>query len=266
MIRGLLVDIEGTVLASGQPIPGAQVALQQARSKGLRVCFLTNSSLRPRSQIMNSLRKHGILAQGDECLTPVEAAAQAARDIGLSVLWYVHPDIRAHCEMLVPVSGVGASKVAILGEMRDHWTGALLDEIAEYVLAGTAWWCLGAAAGYRRGHRFLLDVGAYAAAIRCATRVTPRVFGKPDAGFFNSAAAAMDLTIDQCVMIGDDVDTDIVASIAAGARAVQVMTGKACDGNIVEVPGAHVIASIANLDTDALEASDDQPGRPTRMT
>jgi ribonucleotide monophosphatase NagD (HAD superfamily) len=71
-----------------------------------------------------------------------------------------------------------------------------------------------------------LDVGPIAAAFSYATGQQPIVLGKPARDFF--LLAARDLQIDpaQCVMVGDDIVTDIGGAQSAGMKTILVRTGK----------------------------------------
>src|SRR4029434_6720803 len=67
--------------------------------------------------------------------------------------------------------------------------------------------------------------GAVAALISRATGVDPYYVGKPNPLMMRSALNAIDAHSETTAMIGDRMDTDIVAGIEAGLEAVLVLTG-----------------------------------------
>ncbi|HLM51095.1 MAG TPA: HAD hydrolase-like protein, partial [Solirubrobacteraceae bacterium] len=67
--------------------------------------------------------------------------------------------------------------------------------------------------------------GAVAALISRATEVAPYFVGKPNPLMMRSALNAIDAHSESTAMIGDRMDTDIVAGLEAGLHTVLVLTG-----------------------------------------
>jgi NagD protein len=67
--------------------------------------------------------------------------------------------------------------------------------------------------------------GAIAALITKATGREPYVVGKPNPMMFRSAMNRIGAHSENTAMIGDRMDTDIVAGIEAGLHTILVMTG-----------------------------------------
>src|SRR5690606_28263495 len=70
------------------------------------------------------------------------------------------------------------------------------------------------------------DTGPFVVALEYATGLTPRVFGKPAATFFQVAADSLGLDSGELLMIGDDIQGDVGGAQEAGLRAILVKTGK----------------------------------------
>jgi NagD protein len=67
--------------------------------------------------------------------------------------------------------------------------------------------------------------GAVAALISAATGVKPYIIGKPNPLMMRTALRTLDAHSEDSVMIGDRMDTDIVAGIESGLRTILVLTG-----------------------------------------
>jgi len=67
--------------------------------------------------------------------------------------------------------------------------------------------------------------GAVAALISAATGVKPYYIGKPNPLMMRTALRTLDAHSEDSVMIGDRMDTDIVAGIESGLRTILVLTG-----------------------------------------
>ena len=64
------------------------------------------------------------------------------------------------------------------------------------------------------------------AALEYAAGIEAVVVGKPSPDFFQAAVADLGLTPPEVLMIGDDVEADVLGAVAAGLQGVLVRTGK----------------------------------------
>jgi NagD protein len=91
--------------------------------------------------------------------------------------------------------------------------------------------------------------GAVAALISKATGKQPYFVGKPNPLMMRSALNAIDAHSESTVMIGDRMDTDIVAGIEAGLHTVLVLSGITQNPMISQFPylPARIVESVADL-------------------
>jgi NagD protein len=78
--------------------------------------------------------------------------------------------------------------------------------------------------------------GSVAALITKATGMEPYIVGKPNPMMFRSAMRKIGAHSETTGMIGDRMDTDVVAGIEAGLHTVLVLTGIADDAEIKKYP------------------------------
>ncbi|HET6174274.1 MAG TPA: HAD-IIA family hydrolase [Gaiellales bacterium] len=224
---GVMLDLDGVLLAAGAPIPGAADAVRALQARGHPCAVLTNmTSARP-ADIAARLAAVGIEIAAERIVTAAVATAE--------VLRRSYPDARvmlvaergsvgefAGCRL---VAGPPADLVVVSGP-DESWTFSLLDQALRALqggarliaMQGNAWWL--AADGAR------LDSGSYVHALAYASGVRPRVIGKPSPAIFRSACRSIGLPPSACVMIGDDLRSDVLAAQRAGLQGVLVRTGK----------------------------------------
>ena len=91
--------------------------------------------------------------------------------------------------------------------------------------------------------------GSVAALITKATGMEPYIVGKPNPMMFRSAMRKIDAHSESTGMIGDRMDTDVVAGIEAGLHTVLVLTGIADDAEIKKYPfrPTEILQSVADL-------------------
>jgi HAD superfamily hydrolase (TIGR01458 family) len=224
---GVVLDLDGVLLAAGAPIAGAADSVRALQAAGHPCAVLTNmTSARP-DELSARLAGVGIDLPAERIITAAVATAD--------VLRRSYPDARvllvaergserefAVCRL---VAGPPADLVVVSGP-DESWSLSLLDEALRALqggarllaMQGNAWWL--SADGAR------LDTGAYVRALAYASGVRPRVIGKPAPGIFRTACRALGLPPAGCVMIGDDLRADVLAAQRAGLRGVLVRTGK----------------------------------------
>jgi NagD protein len=78
--------------------------------------------------------------------------------------------------------------------------------------------------------------GAVAALITRATGATPYFVGKPNPMMFRSAMNRIDAHSEKTVMVGDRMDTDVVAGIEAGLETILVLTGSTRREEVTRFP------------------------------
>ena len=94
--------------------------------------------------------------------------------------------------------------------------------------------------------------GSVAALISRATGVEPYFVGKPNPLMMRSALNAIDAHSETTAMIGDRMDTDIVAGLEAGLETVLVLTGIStrADADRFAYCPSRIVDSIASLEID----------------
>ena len=68
-MAAILLDVDGVLHVSGEPIPGAVDAVRRLRVAGHRIRFVTNSTIMSRAQLGDSLRSLGFALEDDELQT-----------------------------------------------------------------------------------------------------------------------------------------------------------------------------------------------------
>ncbi len=250
-MAAILLDLDGVLHVSGEPIPGAIDAVRELRRQGHRLRFVTNNTTRSRATLAADLRAHGLDLDEDELQTTAAVAGRALN--GKRVLALVMAALVDDLDGLELV-GEGADAVLIGGADETEETGRVFSYMnlgrafAELEL-GAELYCLHKNRWWQTSRGPLLDSGAFVAGLEYAAGVEAIVLGKPSSAYFEAALAALDAEPALTWMVGDDLETDIAGAQRFGLRTVLVRTGKfrpdALERSTV-VPDA-VLSSIAFL-------------------
>ncbi|MEU1733075.1 HAD hydrolase-like protein [Streptosporangium sp. NPDC020145] len=246
-VRAVLFDLEGTLYANGEMIPGAVAALTELREQGLALRFLTNTDSEPAGRTLARLAGYGLPIGQEELFTPVVAAESlVAATPNARVYAVVSQALRESFPCLVdepPFTHV------LVGDCRDTLSYPLLDGAFRALRSGAALLALQRGRYFKRADGDHLDTGAVVAGLEYAAGVQARVLGKPSTDFFALAAATLGVEVTECLVVGDDATTDVAGGNAAGARTVQVRTGKYADQRADGLAGGadHTIDSVTGL-------------------
>src|SRR3954467_13121982 len=188
-MAAILLDGDGALPVSGEPIPGAADAVRRLRDNGHRLRFVTNTTTRSRSQLAEELRNLRIEVEGADVQTTAAAAARALR--GKRVLALTMHALVGDLEG-VELVGEDADAVLLGGADETPETNLVFSYInlarAFHELeAGAELYCLHRNRWWQTKQGPLLDAGAFVAGLEYASDTEATVLGKPSPAYFESA-------------------------------------------------------------------------------
>lgn len=249
-LRGLLVDIDGTLLVHDRAIPGAAEALARWTAAGMPFRLVTNTTRRSRAATASVLRAAGLAVEPTSVLQPAVLARRMILESGRHRAGLLVPD-----EALMDLEGVTVDErspdwvvVADIGRSFDH---DRLSAALRWLRAGARLMALHKNPCWQPSveEGWMLDAGAYVAALEYAAGVTATVVGKPSRAFFELALAELGLPAHQVLVVGDDVAMDARGGAAAGCRTALVRTGafRGTPRELADCEPDLVVDSIADL-------------------
>ncbi|GAA4366034.1 TIGR01458 family HAD-type hydrolase [Agromyces bauzanensis] len=252
-MAGVLLDLDGVVYVGDEALPGASETISWLAREGIPHRYLTNTSSRPRSAIVEKLARMGITADTSRILTPGVVAAAWLRREGIERPALFVPDATATefagLEPLPGASEQGAGAVMV-GDLGKGWDFATLNRAFRLLMSdpGTPLVALGLTRYWRAVDGLRLDAGAYVRALEYASGRNAVVLGKPDPAFYRAAVEDLHLAPDQVVMVGDDIRTDVEGAQRTGLVGVLVRTGKFTEADLAgDITPDAVLDSIADL-------------------
>ncbi|HUL79144.1 MAG TPA: HAD-IIA family hydrolase [Vicinamibacteria bacterium] len=247
---GLIVDIDGTLLVHDRAVPGAPEFLARCARHGLPYRIVTNTTRRSRAATTAVLRRAGLDVDEASVLQPAVLARRLILDSGRRRAGLLVPeDVRADLE------GVEEDRDApdwvVLGDVGRRFDFESLNVAFRWLRGGARFLALHRNPCWQPSAEegWVLDAGAFVAALEYAAGVTAQVIGKPSPAFFRLALRDMGLEAGRVLVVGDDVESDGRGGAAAGCRTALVRTGR-FQGSKAELGGFApdlVVESVADL-------------------
>jgi HAD superfamily hydrolase (TIGR01458 family) len=257
-MAAILLDVDGVLHVSGEPIPGAVDAVRRLRSSGHRLRFVTNSTIMSRKQLAEMLRGMGFTLEDAELQTTGGVAARVLQ--GKRVLALTMPGIIDDLEGLELI-GMNAEAVLIGGCDEGEEPGRVfsylnLNRAFLELEAGADLYCLHKNRWWQTADGPKLDAGAFVAGLEYASGTEATVLGKPSPEYFAAALEAIDADPELAWMVGDDIEGDMVGAQRHGMRTVLVRTGKFRPDEVEQsgVVPEGILSSVAQL-PDWLESN-----------
>jgi len=250
-MAAILLDVDGVLHVSGEPIPGATDAVRRLRNAGHRIRFVTNSTTMSRVQLGELLRGMGFGVEDGELQTTGSVAARVLS--GKRVLALTMPGILDDLDGLQLI-GMNADAVLVGGADESEEPGRIysylnLNRAFLELQAGAELYCLHRNRWWQTTDGPRLDAGAIVAGLEYAAGIEATVLGKPSPEYFAAAVAALDADPELTWMIGDDLEGDILGAQRYGMRTVLVRTGKFRPDELerASIAPDGIVSSIAQL-------------------
>lgn len=251
-MKNFIIDMDGVLIHGKRLIPGADDFINTLIKQKRKFLLLTNNPVYTPGDLAHRLQSVGIQIEENQIFTSAMATA--------SFLHRQRPDGKAF------VLGESGLTEAI------HNIGYIITDMnPDYVVLGET-----LAYNFQMikkairlihdgGARFIATnpdpsgpseggivpaCGAMAALIEEASGVAPFFVGKPNALMMRTALNYLDVHSENTIMVGDRMDTDIVAGVTSGMETILVLSGVTKEEDIDRFPylPTHIKMSVADID------------------
>jgi 4-nitrophenyl phosphatase len=251
--RGAVVDVDGTLVRGGDGLPGAADAVSTLREAEITPLLFSNNPTQPPEHYVERLAASGITIDAEEVLTSALVTAEfleaehAGRDVFIVG--------EAYLRELLEERGF---------EVRDDPDAAdvvvaSIDREFDYETLTEAFWALEDGASFVGTdpdvtipvhERLVPGSGAILKAIAgVAGRDPDHILGKPSADAGQAVLSHLDVSPEECLVVGDRLDTDIALGKRIGATTVLVRSGVTTTADLAEsdVTPDYVLDSVREI-------------------
>jgi arabinose operon protein AraL len=250
---GYVLDLDGTVYLGERVIPGAPATVAALRAGGSRIVFLSNKPLEPAAGYAEKLTRLGIPTRPEEVLTSSSAMARYLARAAPGARVYLIGERPLEDELLR--AGIRIVADPLLAQ----YVVVSWDRQFDYRKLNDALQAI------RNGARFIAthpdrtcpvdggevaDAGGMIGAVEGVTgRKVELIAGKPSLVMAQTALDLLGLAPEECLMVGDRLETDIRMGREAGIATALVLTGvtRREQSASASVQPDYVLNSVADL-------------------
>ncbi|HET8582354.1 MAG TPA: HAD-IIA family hydrolase [Jatrophihabitans sp.] len=244
-----LTDMDGVLVREEHALPGAVEFLDRLVERDRRFLVLTNNSIFTPRDLSARLAKSGLVIPEKAIWTSALATATFLAD----QLPHGSAYVIGEAGMTTALHEVGYTLTdrdpdfVVLGETRTYSFEAITRAI-RLVEAGARFIATNPDVTGPSEDGPLPATGSVAALITKATGRDPYFVGKPNPMMLRSALNQIEAHSENTVLVGDRMDTDIVAGIEAGLDTILVLTGSTRRADVERFPWrpGRVLESIAD--------------------
>jgi NagD protein len=240
MFKGFIFDLDGTVYLGDKLIPGADRVIRLLREKGRKVVFLSNKPIQTREDYASKLTRLGIPTQPEEVIN--------STFVMINYLKKNAPQAKLFVVGEAPfVEELRKAGFTITEEPKEiEYVVVAFDRTFDYRKLNIAFQAI------KLGAHFVAtnpdrtcpveggeipDCAGMIAAIEAVTQKKVEVVvGKPSPFIIQAALEVMGLRPDNCILIGDRLETDIKMGRESGIATGIVLTGVTDEKTLKESP------------------------------
>jgi 5'-nucleotidase len=249
-IRSWLMDMDGVLVHEETALEGADRFLTALRESNRPFLVLTNNSIYTRRDLAARLRASGLEVPENAIWTSALATASFLEDQRPGGSAFVIGE--AGLTTALHQAGYTLTErdpdYVVLGETRTYSFERITQAI-RLIVAGARFIATNPDETGPSPDGPLPATGSVAALITRATGVDPYYVGKPNPLMMRSALNAIEAHSETTAMIGDRMDTDVVAGLEAGLHTILVLSGVATREAAERFPyrPSRIVDSVANL-------------------
>jgi NagD protein len=249
--RHFLIDMDGVLISGSEPIPGADAFIGRLREEGREFLVLTNNPIYTPRDLAHRLQREGLEVPADRIFTSAMATARFLENQRPNGTAFVVGE--SGLTEAIHQGGYIITEIdpdyVVLGETKNYNFGQITKAI-RLVVGGARFIATNPDSSGPGDGGLVPACGAMAALIEEASGVSPFFVGKPNPLMMRSALNYLDIHSEDTVMIGDRMDTDIVAGVESGMETVLVLTGVTSREDVEDFPyrPTHIVPSVAEIE------------------
>lgn len=226
MTKNYLIDMDGVLISGRTLLPGADAFIERLNREQKQYLVLTNNSIYTPRDLSHRLKTIGLEVGAERIFTSAMATARFldSQRPGAKAFVIGESGLTDAIYSVGYVITDTAPDYVVLGETLSYNMNTITRAV-QLVAGGARFIATNPDPIGPSEHGIVPATGSLAALISKATGVEPLFIGKPNPFMIRAAVNYLGVHSEDSVIIGDRMDTDIIAGIESGLETILVLTG-----------------------------------------
>lgn len=250
MNKSFLIDMDGVLVSGRTIIPGADAFIRRLVDAGVGFLVLTNNPLYTQRDLAHRLQVSGLDIPAENIFTSAMATAKFLRSQKERGTAFVIGE----SGLTGPIHDIGwvitdhDPEYVVLGETLTY-NFEMVTKAIRFVAGGAHFIATNPDPAGPSEAGIVPACGAMASLIESASGMKPFFVGKPNPLMMRTALKHLGVHSDDAVMVGDRMDTDIIAGVQSGLETILVLSGVTSREAIRRYPyqPTRVVGSVAEI-------------------
>lgn len=256
MIKGVILDLDGTVYRGNAEVPGAGAFVRGMRARNVRCLFVTNRANRTPDAVRDQLLGYGIPCALEDVLTSAQATALFLEPGPAFVIGETGIR-RALEERGFTFTDRNPRYVIISLEL--NLSEAKIEQAARLINGGAQFVATNPDKVLKIEDKMVPGTGVIVEAVQARVSARPLVIGKPERRLIDMALKQLRMGPGEVILVGDNIETDVPAGEKAGVRTALLLTGVSTRDDIRKtgitptwvIPGYEELAALVAAENTA---------------
>lgn len=249
--KNYLIDMDGVLVHGKLMIPGASQFIEKLKARECKFLILTNNSMYTPGDLAHRLQSTGLAISEERIFTSAMATALfLARQSPKGKAFVIGESgltgaIHANGFIITDTE----PDYVVIGET-NAYNLEMIKKAIRLINAGARFIATNPDPSGPSEDGIVPACGALAALIEKASGISPFFIGKPNPLMMRTAMTYLGIHSENTVMIGDRMDTDIVAGVVSGLETYLVLSGVTRSGDVAHFPyrPSHIYESVAFIE------------------
>ncbi len=249
-LKNFLIDMDGVLINGSQIIPGADSFIERLRARQAKFLLLTNNSRHTPRDLAFNLQKIGLDITAENIFTSAMATAL-----------FIHAQKPNGTAFVIGESGLTSAlhevgyiitehnpDYVVLGETLNY-NFDQISRATRLIMGGARFIATYPDANGPTESGIVPACGAMAALIETAAGKKAFFVGKPNPLMMRTALKHLGVHSEDTLMVGDRMDTDIVAGVQTGVETILVLSGMTRQEDVARFPyvPTYIARSVADI-------------------
>jgi len=226
----LLIDFDGVLRIGKHPANYLKEFFEFINNTKIPACIISNSTLTDGKSILKFFKKNSIVCNLP-VLTAADATASYVKKKYKKIAVYCADSIKALFEDMIDFN---FPEAVVVGDIGKRWNYEIMNEIFNFIINGADFIAMHKNKFWKtREEGLLLDAGTFINGIEYASGKNAVLIGKPSPFYFQAGLEVLGFSENlitenkqEFLMLGDDLETDIMGAKKMGAKTILIYTGK----------------------------------------